>query len=138
MKVFFDTNVYVAEALLGSAASQMLDATVAASWRIFVSHYVLDESERVLGEYLHFPKRLARLLRQRCIRRSQLVPDRPTQHSVPHDPADSPILAASLQAGADYLVTNDEHLLAMHPYHGLRIVSMAEYYRLLENDGLLP
>ena len=30
MKVFFDTNVYVAEALLGGAAEQMLDATVEA------------------------------------------------------------------------------------------------------------
>lgn len=27
MKVFFDTNVYVAEALLGQAAEQMLEAT---------------------------------------------------------------------------------------------------------------
>jgi hypothetical protein len=27
MKVFFDTNVYVAEALLGRGARQMIDAT---------------------------------------------------------------------------------------------------------------
>ncbi|MCY2993307.1 MAG: hypothetical protein NTY19_36325 [Planctomycetota bacterium] len=41
MKVFFDTNVYVAEALVGGAAEVMLSATADASWRIFVSHYVL-------------------------------------------------------------------------------------------------
>jgi hypothetical protein len=28
MKVFFDTNVYVAEALLGQAAEELLEATV--------------------------------------------------------------------------------------------------------------
>jgi hypothetical protein len=33
MKVFFDTNVYVAEALLGEAAEQMLEATERVSWR---------------------------------------------------------------------------------------------------------
>jgi len=33
MKVFFDTNVYVAEALLGSAAERMVEATSNASWR---------------------------------------------------------------------------------------------------------
>ena len=27
MKIFFDTNVYVAEALLGEAAEEMLEAT---------------------------------------------------------------------------------------------------------------
>ena len=36
MKIFFDTNVYVAEALSGEAAEAMLAATENASWRIFV------------------------------------------------------------------------------------------------------
>ena len=50
MKVFLDTNVYIAEALLpraGGAAESMLVATTRASWRIFVSVYVLDEVEAV-------------------------------------------------------------------------------------------
>ena len=55
MKIFFDTNVYVAEALLGQAASAMIAATEAAGWRIFCSDYVLDELVRVLAEYRHFP-----------------------------------------------------------------------------------
>jgi predicted nucleic acid-binding protein len=38
MKVFFDTNVYVAEVLLGEAAEQMLEATQRAAWRIYVSN----------------------------------------------------------------------------------------------------
>ena len=46
MKVFFDTNVYVAEALLGDAATAMIAATVRAGWRIFCSDYVLDELVR--------------------------------------------------------------------------------------------
>lgn len=37
MKVFFDTNVYVAEALLVGAAEQIVIATIEARWRIFTS-----------------------------------------------------------------------------------------------------
>jgi len=55
MKVFFDTNVYVAEALLGGAAERIVAATLEARWRIFSSDYVLDETERVLGEKLASP-----------------------------------------------------------------------------------
>ena len=44
MKIFFDTNAYVAEALLGAAAEEMLAATERASWRIYASTYVLDDS----------------------------------------------------------------------------------------------
>ena len=46
MKVFFDTNVYVAEALLGTVAEELLAATQRAAWRIYASTYVLDELER--------------------------------------------------------------------------------------------
>lgn len=137
MKVFFDTNVYVAEALVGGTAEVMLSATVDASWRIFVSQYVLDEVERVLSEDLAFSRRLARLTRQRCRHRAVHVKELPSRHEVPDDPADSPILRAALQAGVDYLVTNDKQLLKLHPYEGLRITSMTGYYRLLVAEGLI-
>jgi hypothetical protein len=50
MKVFFDTNVYVAEALLAGAAEQMVAASIAARWRLFCNLQVLDETERILVE----------------------------------------------------------------------------------------
>lgn len=138
MKVFFDTNVYIAEALLGEAAETLLSATVKVSWRIFISDYVQDEIEHVLVDDLGFSLRLAKLTRQRCSQRSNLVPERQSRHAVPADPADSPILRAALNASADYLVTNDTHLLDLNPYEGLRIISMTEYYQLLIHTGLIP
>jgi predicted nucleic acid-binding protein len=137
MKVFFDTCVYAAEAPLGAGAAQMLEATERASWRISASDYLLDELERVLTEKLGFPARLARLARQRVVRRAVLVHPPASRHVVPDDPADSPLLQAALAAGADYLVTNDAHLLALHPYEGLRILSMTDYLQLLRHEGLL-
>ena len=137
MKVFFDTNVYVAEALLGKSAEAMLGATQEATWRILVSEYVLDEAERVLGEYLGFSKRLARLTRRRCIRRAIPVEESVSRHEVSGNSDDSPVLRAALGAGADYLVTNDAHLLGLDPYESLRIMSMTAYHQLLVNEGLL-
>jgi predicted nucleic acid-binding protein len=61
MKVFFDTNVYVAEAILGQAAERMVEATRQASWRIFCGAAVLDEVERVLTQKLGFSRRFALL-----------------------------------------------------------------------------
>jgi putative PIN family toxin of toxin-antitoxin system len=137
MKVFFDTNVYVAEALLGDAAERMLEATHKASWRIFTSSYVLAEIERVL-ERLGFSRRFALLTGRRAKRRAILVePAHSSRHQVPDDPNDSPVLQAALAAGADYLVTNDTDLLTLSGYEGLRILSMSNYYRLLQDRQLL-
>lgn len=137
MKVFFDTNVYVAEALLGDAAERMVKATVKGSWRIYSSIFVLDELERVLAEELGFSRRLAILSRKRILRRSILTDPTATRHVVPDDPQDGPILQAALEAGVDYLVTNDKHILQLSPYEGLQIITMTDYFSLLAHKGLI-
>jgi predicted nucleic acid-binding protein len=122
---------------LGEAAEQLVQATVKAGWRTYVSGYLLEELERVLVDSLGFSRRLAVLSRQRIVRRAQLVEPPASRHEVPQDANDSPILRAALAAAVDYLVTNDAHLLALNPYEGMRIMSMADYYHLLVNEGLL-
>jgi predicted nucleic acid-binding protein len=136
MKVFFDTNFYVAEALLGGAAEEMVAATVASRWRIYISGYVLDEARRVLTEKLGCSRRFGHLTLERVRRRAILVVSpSASPHGVPKDPADSPILRAALVAGVDLLVTNDSHLLVLNPYQGLRIISLTEYFDLLITEG---
>jgi predicted nucleic acid-binding protein len=137
MKIFFDTNVYVAEALLGQVAQQLVDTTITAGWRIFVNAHVLDECERVLAENLGSSRRFALLTRRRIARRATLVSYEPGQHVVPADADDSPILRGAIAGGVHLLVTNDHHLLELNPYESVQIVTMADYRQLLVNEGLL-
>ncbi len=137
MKIFFDTNVYVAEALLGEAAETMVAATARASWRIYVSNHVLDEFERVLTEQLDCSVRFALLSRRRILRRAGMVEPGASRHDVPDDVNDTPILRAALAVGVDYLVSNDRHLLNLSPYEGMRIISMTDYHAILLAEGLI-
>jgi putative PIN family toxin of toxin-antitoxin system len=136
MKVFFDTNVYVAEALLGRAAERMINATIAARWRIFTSQHLIDEVERVMAR-MGFSRRLAELSAARIKRRSKMIVPPLSRHTVQSDPQDSPILRAAIAGGVDILVTNDRHLLVLDPYEGIRIVPMDQYLRTLEDQGML-
>ncbi|MEI8194878.1 MAG: putative toxin-antitoxin system toxin component, PIN family [Phycisphaerae bacterium] len=136
MKIFFDTNVHIADALLGKAATRMLEATRRGKWRMFTSQYVLDEVGHVLVDDLGFSSRLAILAQRRILRRFVLVKGH-SKAIVPLDPKDSPILQAALLCGADYLVSNDRHLLVLDPFEGLRIISMDRYWELLKSAGLL-
>ena len=139
MKVLFDTNVYVAEALAGGMAGRVVDAAVEARWRVYASAYLLDEVERVLREKLGFSRKLAAATRRRAARRATAVADDvpASHHRVPDDPNDSPILRAAVGFGVDHLVTNDRHLLALDPYESVRIVSMTDFRDLLRDRGLL-
>ncbi len=136
MKVVFDTNVYVAEALGGDTARRILASTEQASWRIYISLYIVDEMTSVMTEDLGLSHRSAMLAVARALRRGRLVEPIPSRHTVPRDAADSDVLRTALSSGSDYLVTNDRHLLALHPYEGVQIITMAEYRRILEQEGL--
>lgn len=48
------------------------------------------------------------------------------------DSTDNMFLSAALEAGADFLVTGDHHLLQLHTYQGISIVSPAEFLAILE------
>lgn len=133
MKIVFDTNVYVAESLGGETAKRIIASTLRASWRIYISQYIIDELIGVMAEDLELPRRAAILAGIQALRRSQLVGIVPSRHIVPHDPADSDVLRTVIQAGADYLVTNDRHLLTLDPYQGIHIVTMASYRQMLED-----
>jgi putative PIN family toxin of toxin-antitoxin system len=137
MKILFDTNVYVSEALRGKSATAILEATERAGWRIYVSGYLLDELERVIAEKLGLSRRLAVLARQRAVRRSALADPGASRHLVPDDPNDSPILKCAMAAGVDYLITNDRHLLSLHPYEGLQIIPINVYEQLLREQGFI-
>jgi len=89
-----------------------------------------------MTEDLGLSRRSAMLAVMRALRRGRLVEPLPSRHAVPQDAADSDVLRTAIRAGSDYLVTNDRHLLALHPYEGVWIVTMAEYRRILEHQGL--
>jgi putative PIN family toxin of toxin-antitoxin system len=50
--------------------------------------------------------------------------------AVREDVSDNVFLAAALEAGADYLVTQDPHLQSLKYYHGTQIISLAQFARL--------
>src|SRR4029079_7975917 len=102
MKIFFDTNVYVAEALRGRGAARMLAATQAARWRIYFSDHLLDELSRVLTEDIGLSPLFAALARTRISKRSVRVTAL-ASGTVPEDANDTPILQSALACGADYL-----------------------------------
>jgi len=50
---------------------------------------------------------------------------------ISEDPSDNIYLAAALESGADYLVTQDHHILNLKYFYGTQIISLAQFVRML-------
>jgi len=45
------------------------------------------------------------------------------------DPKDNMFLECAISADAKVIVRGDNHLLELHPYHGIEILNVADYIR---------
>ena len=51
---------------------------------------------------------------------------------IDEDPGDDKYLACALEANADFIVSGDEHILAIGEYEGVKILSPQEFLKILE------
>ena len=63
---------------------------------------------------------------------ADVVEGRLAVSAVPHDPDDNKYLAAALEGHAEFVVSGDAHLLDLHEYEGIRIVTPRAFLDLLK------
>jgi putative PIN family toxin of toxin-antitoxin system len=130
-RIVVDTNVYVSRLLRPSSVP---GKAVARAWleaTTLVSSATLMELEAVLGRakfapYIH-PGSLELFLKQlRSI--ADLIQIVSTIRAC-RDPHDDKFLEVAVDGRADLIVTGDQDLLALHPFHGIDLLTPAEYLR---------
>ena len=135
MRVVVDTNVFLSALLRGRSTRPLLSAVIAHRFRLFTSDTLVDE----LADVISRPEWLRLLDASDCrellaIIRESATFVTPTQHvTVCRDPEDNAVLECALAGRADYLVTGDRDLLALNPFHGIRILRPADFLRLLSS-----
>jgi len=113
LKVVFDTNVYISEALFDALAEVIVGAGRAEMFSVYISDFIVREIRNVLLNHFHTTRRFASLTERRALRFARLVPTRQRRFKEVLDQKDHPVLETAINAGADYLVTGDRHLLAV-------------------------
>ncbi len=139
MKVVLDTNVVVSRFISPTGVpSRLIDRWSGGGFDLLVSEPVLMEYQQALT-YSHVSKlhgytdlEIANWVRE--VREASLatVPTE-TLRVVKSDPKDDKFLECALSGGADYIVSGDKHLVSLGEYQGIRILSPAEFLRVLEH-----
>jgi putative PIN family toxin of toxin-antitoxin system len=68
---------------------------------------------------------------------TRLIPgNKITPGAVPADPKDDMIIAAAIEGGACYIVSEDRHMLDLKEYQGIKIMRIAEFEAELDRLGV--
>lgn len=140
MRVVLDTNVLISALLQPKGnPGKILEAAVDGRLTIVSSPRLLQELEGALS-YPHIQKRLLESWTEDDLRSfllsfrntvTEVSHEPPWKNWVPDDPDDDWVVACALAGKADYIVSGDQHLLALKQVDGIKIVSPAEFIKLV-------
>ncbi len=124
--VVLDSNVYVSALVFGGNPRAILEMAELGLYEICLSDPILAEVERVLSLKFSWPK----------IRISDATDYlwTLTEYAKPQlsvadcsDPDDNRVLECALEARAQVIVTGDNHLLKLHPYRHIPILTPKQF-----------
>jgi putative PIN family toxin of toxin-antitoxin system len=135
LRVVLDTNTFVAAYWSPrSASARLVAAGEQGELQLLVSAPVCREVSRILRNARTsrpYQERIARLLAA-----AEVVYPTRSVRLVADDPEDDKFLECALNGGADYVVSNDDHLLRLGVVEGVRIVTPGCFVRQhLEPDA---
>ena len=133
--VVFDSNVLIPLILTASHSTRLFYRLDAADWQVAATPQLLAEVE----DKLRTKKKLRSWLKTTDddidefinVRLGNIVTMKPgyrqAHGAVPADPKDDMVIAAALEAKAEYLISEDKHLLELGDYQGIKIMNREEF-----------
>jgi len=133
MKVVIDTNIWISY-LLGGLLQRIDEKIISKKVKVVVSDEMLKELSEVLSrprfKNIFTVERIKELF---SLFDSYAIVVSPSQKvSVCRDEKDNFLLEVALEGEADYLITGDEDLLVLNPFHNTKIVRPKDFEEILK------
>ena len=129
VKVVVDTNVFVSALLFGGKPGKLIPLWQRGTIRPMASKGIIDEYLRVLA----YPKfKLAEedlnfLLYHEILPYFEVIDVEPGPRIIKKDPEDDKFLRCALAGKAKWIISGDQHLLALRTYQKIQILSPADF-----------
>lgn len=134
LRVVFDTSTLIGAAIRPDSIPDRALQHAMGSHDLFVSAETLVELDRVLrkkglNRYQKLEDRLsfAKVIQDNATQLVVTSREANVARGVCRDPTDTKFLALAAAARADVLVSSDHDLLVLHPWHGIPILTPAEF-----------
>ncbi|MGY6555178.1 MAG: putative toxin-antitoxin system toxin component, PIN family [Wenzhouxiangella sp.] len=129
LRIVVDTNVLISRLLAPDSTPGRAVSHAVRSGQLLASDTTLAEVASVLSR-AKFDRYLTLEERQQFIRLlARIVEKPPITHrfTACKDPKDNAFLDLAVSGSAEAIITGDRDLLALHPFHGIPILTPADY-----------
>src|SRR3989344_2725121 len=131
MRAVLDTNIFVSGIHWSGASEKVLRAWFLDNFKLVSSTDIVDEFVKTMISF-KVPMKIEDILwwESLILEKSELVMPRKKVNAVKDDPDDEKFIEAALEGKADYVVTQDRHLLRVKEFGGVKIVTPEEFLKM--------
>jgi putative PIN family toxin of toxin-antitoxin system len=131
-RVVIDTNVFVSGLNFAGKPGEVLELFIRGDIEVIISPFILSEIERILRERFDWIKGNIHRVLNRIKRQTILVHPKLKVTIIKRKDDDNHILECAIEGKVQYLISGDrKHLLPLKEYKGIKILSPAEFLKLL-------
>ncbi len=128
-RIVVDTNIMVGAIMKPSGASnKILDIWIQGRLTLLVTERTLDEYRTILSQKWLKPDRV-RELNRHVSELAVVVDPKERVHEIKDDPSDNRFLECAAEGEADYIITSDQHLLALKQFRQTEIVRPTQFLK---------
>lgn len=127
-----DTNIFISGIHWNGSCTRILEAWFRGAFTLVLSFPILAELRYALRAFrvpLNAPA--LQWWEQLLLTKSLIVTQVPKLPPLRADPSDTKFLEAALAARAQFLISQDRHLLDLRTYRGIRILNPKQFLQLL-------
>ncbi len=128
MKAVFDSNVFIAALITEGLCARLLHRARMREFSLVSCPFITNEIRHILERKFRLADgEIASAMEPVTEAVGQIIEHKLQLKGVCRDPDDDNILACSMAANAEYLVTGDADLLELKTYQGIRIITPRDF-----------
>ncbi len=133
MRVVLDTNVFISGIFWsGNYCSQLIDKWKNKEIELVSSLDIVEELIETLRNFkISMPENIIEEWRNLLLNNSILIQSSTKMEAIKEDPEDNKFLETAIDGKADFIVSQDKHLLNLKEYQGIKIVKPEEAVNIL-------
>ena len=129
--VVLDTNVFISAIFWEGKPYTLVKKAINQEIIVFISNYIIEEIRRVLAGDFNLEKQEVDDILNALLYFTHLIEPKESVTFIKDDPKDDKILDCAIACNAEFIVSQDNHLLNLKNFKNIKIVSPEEFLKTL-------
>lgn len=131
MKIVLDTNIFISGFFWKGDSYKILTLWRDKRFQLITSKEIIDEIIKVLKDFkIRLPDDILKELINSIIKNSIFVKPK-EKFDVSIDKSDNKFIEAAIEANADFIITQDNHLLILKKFRNIKIINPKEFLKTI-------